>query len=135
MADGSPPRMFTLDEANALLPRLRDVLPALQGTKASLDRLQAELAALTQAASGNGHLLLAQMDRKRKEAESLSQQLTASLEEMQAIGCELKGIDEGLVDFPAEREGRTVYLCWKLGEERIDWWHELDTGFAGRQPM
>jgi hypothetical protein len=128
-------RLFTLEEANALLPRLREVLPALQGTKASLDRLQVELAALTQAASGNGHLLLAQMDRKRKEAEALSERVNASLRELQDIGCELKGIDEGLVDFPGERDGRTVYLCWKLGEERIDWWHELDTGFAGRQPL
>ncbi len=134
MADSSP-RMFTLEEANALLPRLREVLPALQETKASLDTLQASLAALTQAASGNGHLLLAQMDRKRKEAEALSERLNASLRELQDIGCELKGIDEGLIDFPGERDGRTVYLCWKLGEERIVWWHELDTGFAGRQPL
>ncbi|MGH7488523.1 MAG: DUF2203 domain-containing protein [bacterium] len=51
------------------------------------------------------------------------------------MGCELKGVDEGLIDFPSEREGQTVYLCWKLGEERIEWWHELDTGFAGRQRL
>lgn len=134
MADSSP-RTFTREEANALLPRLREVLSALQGTKASLDRLQAELAALTQAASGNGHLLLAQMDRKRREAEALSERLNASLRELQELGCELKGVDEGLIDFPAERDGRTVYLCWKLGEERIEWWHEMDAGFAGRQRL
>ena len=46
----------------------------------------------------------------------------------------LKDIEEGLVDFPSEREGRTVYLCWKLGEDVIGYWHELDTGFPGRQP-
>jgi hypothetical protein len=51
------------------------------------------------------------------------------------MGCELKGIEEGLIDFPSPREGRTVYLCWKLGEDSIGSWHELDTGFAGRQPL
>jgi hypothetical protein len=127
--------LFTLDEANALVPRLRELLPEMQETKASLERLQEELAGLTRAASGNGHLLIGQMVRKRKEAEALAKRISASLEELQGIGCELKGIDEGLIDFPAEREGRTVYLCWKLGEERIDWWHELDTGFAGRQRL
>jgi len=49
--------------------------------------------------------------------------------------CELTDIDQGLIDFRAEMDGREVYLCWKLGEERIDWWHELDAGFAGRQPL
>ena len=85
----------------------------------SEDELQSELARLGQAASGNGHLLVAQMDRKRREAEVFAKQLNESLEELQGLGCELKGIDEGLVDFPAEREGRTVYLCWKRGEAPI----------------
>ncbi len=134
MAD-SQDRLFSLDEATALLPRLRELLPEMQKTKASLERLREELAGLTRAASGNGHLLMAQMERKRKEAEALAKRISASLEELQGIGCELKGIDEGLIDFPAEREGRTVYLCWKLGEERIEWWHELDTGFAGRERL
>jgi hypothetical protein len=134
MADGSS-RTFTLDEATALLPRLRELLPALRETKGAIDRLQREVAAMTQAASGNGHLLLAQMDRKRKETEALTERLNASVRELQELGCELKGIDEGLIDFPAQRDGRTVYLCWKLGEERIEWWHDLDTGFAGRQRL
>jgi hypothetical protein len=50
-------------------------------------------------------------------------------------GIELKGLEEGLVDFPSDRDGRTVYLCWKQGEDSIQWWHDLDTGFAGRQPL
>jgi hypothetical protein len=134
MADSSP-RLFSLSEATALLPRLRELLPALQETKGAIDRLQRELQAMTQAASGNGHLLLAQMDRKRRETEALTERLNASVRELQELGCELKGIDEGLIDFPAQRDGRTVFLCWKLGEERIEWWHELDTGFAGRERL
>jgi hypothetical protein len=51
------------------------------------------------------------------------------------LGCELKGIDEGLIDFRALREGREVYLCWRLGEERIAFWHDIEAGFGGRQPL
>jgi len=57
------------------------------------------------------------------------------IERVQEMDCELKDIDQGLVDFRAEREGREVYLCWKLGEPDIRWWHELDAGFAGRRPL
>ena len=128
-------RLFTLNEATALLPRLREILAAMRETTASVDRLQSELAGLSRAASGNGHLLVAHMERKRREVQSLTERLNASLEELSEMGCELKGVEEGLIDFPAEREGRTVYLCWKLGERSIDSWHELDTGFAGRQPL
>ena len=63
------------------------------------------------------------------------QRLNALLAEINGFGCELKGLGEGLIDFPSKREGRTVYLCWKLGEERIAYWHELDTGFASREPL
>ncbi len=129
------PRLFTLDEASALLPRLREILAAMQETKAQVDRLQSELAGLSRAASGNGHLLVAQMEHKRQEAQALGERLNRGLEEISALGCELKGLDEGLIDFPAERDGRTVYLCWKLGEDCIGHWHELDSGFAGRQPL
>jgi hypothetical protein len=61
--------------------------------------------------------------------------LQTLIEELDEIGVELKGIDEGLVDFPSERDGRVINLCWRMGEETIAWWHELDTGFAGRQPL
>ena len=57
------------------------------------------------------------------------------MEAIHALGCELKHVDQGLIDFPALREGREVYLCWRLGEPTIGWWHDLDTGFAGRQPL
>jgi hypothetical protein len=62
-------------------------------------------------------------------------QLNERLARINSWGCELKGVDEGLIDFPSEREGRVVYLCWRLGEDAIRWWHEIDSGFAGRQPL
>jgi hypothetical protein len=129
------PRTFTLDEANALLPRLRELLPRMQEEKRHVDRLREELAELARTASGNGHLLEAELTAKRKEAQTHVDRLNELTGEVYGLGCELKGIDEGLVDFRAEREGRLVYLCWRLGEDEIAYWHELDTGFAGRQPL
>lgn len=129
------PRFFTVDEASALLPRLREVLPELQDKKLALDRLRHELEEATQAAAGNGHLQAEELSTKRREAQVLAERLNKLLAEVNELGCELKGLEEGLVDFPTQREGRTVYLCWRLGEEQIAYWHELDTGFAGRQPL
>ncbi len=129
------PRIFTLDEATALLPRLRELLGEMQEQKAALARVREELGEMVQLASGNGHLLEAEVTAKRKEAKGPADRLNELLTELNGMGCELKGLDEGLIDFQAEREGRTVYLCWKLGEPEIVYWHHLDTGFASRQPL
>lgn len=129
------PRTFTLEEATALLPRLREILAEMREKKAALDELRAALGEMTASASGNGHLTHREPRRKRREAEELAQRLNDLLAEVQQTGCELKGLDEGLIDFPAEREGRLVYLCWQMGEDAICFWHELETGFAGRQPL
>ena len=61
--------------------------------------------------------------------------LQSSVERLQAIGCEVKSIEEGLIDFPHWRKGQEVYLCWKLGEQDIEYWHETDAGFAGRRKL
>jgi hypothetical protein len=62
-------------------------------------------------------------------------EVNSLIERVQEMACELKDIEQGLIDFRTEREGREVYLCWKLGEPDIRWWHELDAGFAGRRPL
>jgi hypothetical protein len=133
--DAAMPRTFTLDEANALLPRLREILAEMREKKPAVDRLRDELAKLTRTTPGNGHVLEDEVARRRREAQPLVERLNELLQEIDRIGCELKGVEEGLVDVRAEREGRTIYLCWRLGEERIAYWHELDTGFGGRQPL
>jgi len=128
-------RLFSFDEASEYLPRLQSILDELQAKKHILDRLQEQIALLTGRASGNGHLLAKDLAEKRREEEVLSTAMNKLLQEITSMGCELKGIDEGLIDFPCERDGRVVYLCWKLSEERIEWWHEVDTGFAGRERL
>ena len=129
------PRYFSLEDANALVPRLTEIVIEMQAKKPRLDALREELGEMTETASGNGHLIEDDMRTKRSTAEALVEELNKLVTELNEIGCELKGVEEGLVDFPSQREARTVYLCWKLGEERVEWWHELDTGFAGRQPL
>ena len=129
-------RLFTVEEAEALLPRVRGELLAMQALKRQIDELRGDLSHAVETAAGNGHVARErEAGAKHERAERLVEQLNSRLEQLTALGCELKGLEEGLIDFPGEREGRVVYLCWKLGEERIAFWHELDTGFTGRQPL
>lgn len=74
-------------------------------------------------------------DELRRELERRTSRLNGYLDELLALGCQFKGFDEGLVDFHSLYEGRPVLLCWKLGEAEVAWWHEIDGGFAGRQPI
>ena len=85
---------------------------------------------MTRAAAGNGHLVEEKLPGKQGEAETVGKRLNTLLAELNNMGCELKGLEQGLIDFPAERDGHPVYLCWRLGEEQITFWHEMDTGFA-----
>ena len=128
-------KSFTLQEATAQLPRLREILMEMRKTKPRVDELRREIMGMTRKATGNGHLVSQDVRDRQKEAQKIIGRLNELGKELNEIGCELKGIDEGLIDFPSEREGRTVYLCWKLGEDEITHWHELDTGFSSRQPL
>ncbi len=128
-------RTFTLEEATAQLPRLREILMEMRKKKPRVDELRREIMGMTKKATGNGHLVSQDVRDRQKEAQKFIGRLNELGKELNEIGCELKGIDEGLIDFPSEREGRTVYLCWKLGEDAITHWHELDTGFSSRQAL
>lgn len=128
--------LFTIEEAEALLPQLREILADMQRCKAAIDDVRGDLGQAAQSATGNGHVRdEASLAEKRRRAESFVEQLNQGLAKINELGVELKDIDQGLLDFPHEREGRVVNLCWKLGEARIEWWHEIDSGFAGRQPL
>jgi len=128
-------RIFTIEEATALLPRLREILTAMQETKQRVDAIRDEINAITRTASGNGHVVSKNVRDEQQTARDLITRLNDLGAEIVALGCDPKGIDEGLIDFRSEREGRTVYLCWKLGEDAITHWHEIDTGFASRKPL
>jgi hypothetical protein len=130
------PRLFTLAEAEALLPQVREQLLAMQECKRRVDALRGDLQQVAHSATGNGHVKDEEaVAAKRRQAESLVDEINERLARINGWGVELKGIDEGLVDFPSERDGRVVYLCWRLGEDGIAWWHDVHAGFAGRQPL
>lgn len=126
-------RLFTLAEARALLPVLRPILLALQASHRMLHDARRDLSELTPEMRSNGSAKLA------RELEDVVtgavEALRAGIARIEELGVELKDIQSGLVDFPAQREGRVVYLCWRVDEADIGYWHELDAGAAGRQPL
>ena len=120
-----PKRRFTLAQANSALPLVKRIVGDIVKTHGLILRLQAE------------------MDRvSGKEQATAQGQLDASVgrledyvDELSEVGCELKDYQVGLIDFVGRHQSRDVYLCWKLGEEQIAYWHEMNAGFAGRQPV
>ena len=121
-------RHFTVEEANALLGELSDLLQSLREARAELADADAH-AALAEAASTNGG---GQPGRQVGEAFLKLRRLLLAIQE---AGIVVRDIDRGLLDFPAIRGGEEVYLCWERGEERVAWWHEIDAGYGGRQPL
>jgi hypothetical protein len=127
------PRLFTHEEATALLPELRPRLHDLAAMKRRLDDVQREFNAIQRHARSNGHATRAQ--ELGAELEGLVHDLNAAVAAIHVLGIDVKDLDNGLVDFPSEREGRVVYLCWRMDEPAIVAWHELDGGYLGRQPL
>ena len=117
-------RTFSEDEANALLPQLNDVLPRLQRAFATF-RDSAQDARRHAASNGSS-------PEGVTETGSDYVQLLAEVTDMGVI---LRDPETGLCDFPAVRDGEPVFLCWRLGEERVGFWHPRDTGAAGRRPL
>jgi hypothetical protein len=130
-------RYFDRNEAEELLPMIASVLNEAREQKQTMDVLDRDLAQAAAKIMVMGgwippHRELAE---KRARRDQSRDRIKQAIEQLQEIGCVLKDLDEGLVDFPAMLDGREVYLCWKLGEERIGFWHGLDEGFAGRKPL
>ena len=122
-------RLFTLTEANTLLPQLRRMLQTLLDARQKIIDAQPELWPVLEKAMGNGG------SKKAGEMLKYFEQVQRNAQAIQELGIEIKDINTGLVDFPSERDGRVVYLCWRYGEGDIEYWHELDAGFTGRQPL
>ena len=128
-------RYFTREEAEALLPQISVVLHDIQRKRAALRESEDELSALEMRARGTGHDLHDRIGKLQQTVMKHIQALRTLAMELDRFGCELKDPDTGLIDFLCLRDGREVYLCWRLGEERINYWHEIQAGFAGRQPL
>ena len=122
-------RMFTLSEANHLIPQLERHLTLIGQSKELLSRIRDEIKkASARASSGGGSFA------GRAYITSL-EQMSEHLQAIQEMGVLVKDLDMGLCDFPHHMDGRIVYLCWKRGETEIRWWHDLHSGYSGRQPL
>jgi hypothetical protein len=127
--ESGPERVFSLFEANQLIPQLQSHLSQVQRGKSVLLRTRDEVRkASAQASVGGGTSVGAHY------VKSL-QSVSANLQAIQELGVLVKDIDMGLCDFPHVRDGRVVYLCWKIGEKEIGWWHETSTGYRDRCPL
>jgi hypothetical protein len=124
-------KVFSVEEANALLPTVRRILEPIRRTHRRLlaYREAAQRAAEGAEQGGGG------MPGGAKYVRSLIE-LASRTGELEALGVQLKDYERGLIDFPSLRDGRVVLLCWHLGEgDQVEWWHDVDAGFAGRQPL
>ena len=128
------PKLFTLEEAERTLPLVRrvveDLLVEYPAWRAAVARYEV-LSGGARAESGETPELLAARDDVSGHADRIN----TYLQELESIGCLFKGFDGGLVDFYSLRDDHPIFLCWRLGEERITHWHEIEAGAAGRQPV
>jgi hypothetical protein len=122
-------KLFTLDEAQRLIPRLRKLLARMIGERERLLEMRSEIDAARENAAFNGGSVVG--PRYLQHMIRFSE----AIQEIEILGVHVKDLSTGLVDFPYQLDGRVVYLCWKPDEDEIGWWHETDSGFAGRQPL
>jgi hypothetical protein len=118
---------YDIDAANARIPEVREILALLRDQRLELIRLRDE-------SEADG---LPEAERRRIELrmQGIADQMFASVARIDGWSITLRDIESGLIDFPALVNGRQVCLCWRLGEDEVAWWHELSSGFAGRQPL
>jgi hypothetical protein len=130
-------RTFTLEEAQSLLPVLESLVRTAIDGKKLIEAVDAELQELAHRVFLSGGLLVnvVHMARRKAEREKAIQHVKDAVAEINATGVQVKDLDIGLLDFPCVVEGRTVLLCWKLGEKGISHWHGPSEGFAGRKPI
>ncbi|HEX6773518.1 MAG TPA: DUF2203 domain-containing protein, partial [Acidobacteriaceae bacterium] len=130
-------KTFTLEEANSLLPVVESLLERAIAAKEEAERLEKEIQLLRQRIflSGGMTVDITWVARNRTEMEGQVQKAKDALGEIDSIGVQVKDLDTGLLDFPCRVDGDLVLLCWRRGESRIEFWHTLESGFRGRQPL
>jgi len=129
-------KRFTVCQANATLPLVRAITGDLvRLAQDVLDRRQ-RLAALSDGRARDGHdPYQEELNQIAEQLDEDSRQLQQYMDELRQIGVEPRSALEGIVDFPSTLDGRSVYLCWKLGDPEVGYYHEVDAGFEGRQPL
>jgi hypothetical protein len=121
-------KFYSVDEANALIPKLKSVLERIRQTQEKLAKDKTVAAVREKAAQNGGGL-------PGRHLSALTKTLESDMRKLAEWGIVLRDPSIGLIDFLHKREGETVFLCWKLGESRVEWWHPPETGIAGRQRL
>jgi hypothetical protein len=130
------PRTFTLEEANEALVELRPIVERLVQHRRNLTAAQVQQAELVTRIAGNGgDMVPSDLHEAAETIQREAAAISECAERINAVGAEVKSLEEGLLDFPARRGDEVVLLCWKLGEDEIHYWHRLDEGFGGRKPL
>jgi hypothetical protein len=131
------PRFFHLLEAERLLPEVEGILRSLIQLKEDYQRTGREVEGLVQKVAMAGGMVppRERIGQLRARKDALAEGLKSCLKKIEETGCVLKDADIGLVDFPTLYRGREVYLCWKLGENGIGYWHRIEDGYRGRQAI
>jgi hypothetical protein len=129
-------RFFTAAEANELLPRVRPLVQAMVQARAKLAVAEEAYEHATRAVAGNGGGLdPEELQQTREAVEDLSEQVGRAVGALGELGVVVKDAGRGLVDFPARRGEEIILLCWELGEATVAYWHGLEDGYSGRQPL
>lgn len=136
MADDES-KIFSLRDAERLRVQLEPILIDAIEARRRLSEIDDELGKLAERAQQSGGLMVAhdKAAKQRLEHNRLAGALREALDKIHATGCVVKDLEIGLLDFPARINGEAVYLCWRLGEDRIRFYHAQDEGFAGRRPI
>ena len=130
------PKLFTLDDANRLVPTLEPLLRRLVEKRQVLrEHAQVIEEFRAKAGTSGGGVPGGRFGRARAAAETLGTEIAEGIRQIEAWGCVVKDLDQGLVDFLSQRGDDTVFLCWRLGEPSIRYWHGVKEGFAGRKPL
>jgi hypothetical protein len=131
------PKRFTLTEAESLLPEVDTLIREAVSRKAQYQEAEQELQAFAQRVAMQGGVVVNRefVLQRRVERDRHGESLKTAVGKIQELGVLIKDLDIGLVDFPALFHGEEVYLCWKMGESGIRYWHGVDEGFAGRKPI
>jgi hypothetical protein len=130
-------RRFTLAEAQSLIPRVDHLLREAVSLKSQYEEAEQEMQAIMQRVTLMGGMMVNRdgvIDTRNRRDETRSK-LGTAIEQVQEVGCVVKDLDMGLIDFPTLFRDEEVYLCWKLGEDKIAFWHGVDEGFRGRKAI
>ena len=126
-------RYYGIDEANERLAEVRPLLEQLRSDRAAVAQTQRELVKARQTNGSAEHA--EELARRESELRDTARRMQQAVAQLDGWGISLRDIGSGLIDFPALANGRPIWLCWRLGEDHVGWWHEIDSGFDSRQPL